>query len=85
MKCVCVEDKEYECIKATQCQLVEKYRFNCMTQMIDVIEVRQLKKEINVIPMTFTCKDSDIIIIELNPKISVVRMQKGKKILEVWV
>ena len=89
MKCVCVEDKEHECIQRNgnqyECKEVKKYRFNCMTQYVDKIVVLRLFREMELIPITFSCEDSSLRIVELNPKMYVIRETKNGKVLQVWV
>ena len=89
MKCVCVEDVEHECVEKSEkqydCKEIRKRRFNCVAQRVDRIVVLRLYKEMELIPFTFSCEDTSLRIVELNPKMMVIREIKDEKVLQAWV
>jgi hypothetical protein len=86
---VCVEDVEHECIERSErqyeCKEIKKHRFNCTTQYIDEIEVKQLHENTTEIVDTFTCEDITLKVIEIYPKITIIYEYNDRKILEVWI
>jgi len=89
MKCVCVEDTEYECIekseKQSECKEIKNRRFNCTTQYIDVIHIKRIEKANVTIIETFTCEDTTLKIVELNARVTAIYEYRDRKILEAWL
>jgi hypothetical protein len=89
MKCVCVEDTEYECIekseKQAECREIKKRRFNCITQYIDVIHIKQIRKAYAEMIETFTCEDTALKTVELYPKATIIYEYRDMKVLEAWL